>query len=311
MGPPLFPELPAPTWEEFCSDWEPHYWTHESPARGRLFLILADGARVGVIAHSEMLSTSDARRACEIDLWLAAPELTGRGHGPAAIERICALVAREMDIEIAFIQPSARNPAAVRAYEKAGFRRCAMSGEEAAAHFGTRPDYRDSVFLERELAERPHVELLPADFDRGALAELFALADDSEQELRTYRDQGDVFAIFDGGDLVGHALMYDHGGGTFELKSLAVRKDRQGRGLGSRLLREALAALARRGVSRVTLATGAADVSNLRFYQRLGFRFAAIERDWFTPERGYPAGLEVDGIPLLDRVWLDLELDPS
>ena len=34
-----------------------------------------------------------------------------------------------------------------------------------------------------------------------------------------------------------------------------------------------------------------------------------IERDAFTPEFGYPEGLEVDGIPLLDRVWFDQALD--
>jgi hypothetical protein len=34
----------------------------------------------------------------------------------------------------------------------------------------------------------------------------------------------------------------------------------------------------------------------------------AIERDAFTAETGYPAGLRSDGIPVRDRVWLDMEL---
>ena len=57
------------------------------------------------------------------------------------------------------------------------------------------------------------------------------------------------------------------------------------------------------------VATGAADTGNLRFYQRLGFRMRSIERDAFTPANGYPPGLEIDGIELRDRVWLDLRLD--
>ena len=57
-----------------------------------------------------------------------------------------------------------------------------------------------------------------------------------------------------------------------------------------------------------SVATGAADTGLLRFYQRLGFRLARIERDAFTPAAGYPPGLTVDGIPLLDRVWLDRAL---
>ena len=36
---------------------------------------------------------------------------------------------------------------------------------------------------------------------------------------------------------------------------------------------------------------------------------ASIERDAFTPANGYPPGIEVDGIELRDRVWLDLRLD--
>jgi hypothetical protein len=33
----------------------------------------------------------------------------------------------------------------------------------------------------------------------------------------------------------------------------------------------------------------------------------SVERDAFTPETGYPE-IDVDGIPLRDRVWLSLEL---
>ena len=32
---------------------------------------------------------------------------------------------------------------------------------------------------------------------------------------------------------------------------------------------------------------------------------ARIERDAFTPAAGYPADLTVDGVGVLDRVWLD------
>jgi catechol 2,3-dioxygenase-like lactoylglutathione lyase family enzyme len=55
--------------------------------------------------------------------------------------------------------------------------------------------------------------------------------------------------------------------------------------------------------------TAAADVGNLRFYQRLGFRLLHVERDAFTPADGYAEGLTIDGIPLRDRVWLDLALE--
>jgi RimJ/RimL family protein N-acetyltransferase len=63
------------------------------------------------------------------------------------------------------------------------------------------------------------------------------------------------------------------------------------------------------GRSRLVVATAAADVGNLRFYQRLGFRLRSVERDAFTPATGYRPGLEVDGTELHDRVWLDRAID--
>ena len=61
----------------------------------------------------------------------------------------------------------------------------------------------------------------------------------------------------------------------------------------------------------MVVATAAADVGNLRFYQRQGFRFRSVERDAFGPGSGYPPGLEVDGIALRDRVWLDRAVGPA
>jgi hypothetical protein len=46
------------------------------------------------------------------------------------------------------------------------------------------------------------------------------------------------------------------------------------------------------------VATAAADVGNLRFYQRQGFRVHRVERDAFTPA----TGLHIDGIELRDRL---------
>ena len=65
-----------------------------------------------------------------------------------------------------------------------------------------------------------------------------------------------------------------------------------------------------RGHSTLAVATAAADVGNLRFYQLAGFRLRTVERDAFTPIAGYPAELVVDGIQLRDRVRLDLHVDP-
>jgi len=89
---------------------------------------------------------------------------------------------------------------------------------------------------------------------------------------------------------------------------MAVDPAYQGRGIGRALMSAAIANARREGCATLVVATAAADTGNLRFYQRLGFRMRSIERDAFTSATGYAPGLEVDGIVLRDRVWLDRDL---
>jgi RimJ/RimL family protein N-acetyltransferase len=116
MGPPTFPEIPAPDYRTFCDDYVARFWTHEAPEQGRLFLIEAAAGAVGCIIHNDVVMTPGGSRACELDLWLAGPEFVGRGYGRAAILAICDLIAGELHVAEAFLQPSARNPVALAAY---------------------------------------------------------------------------------------------------------------------------------------------------------------------------------------------------
>jgi|SRR5882724_4197830 len=148
--------------------------------------------------------------------------------------------------------------------------------------------------------------------DRQALRSLFELAEDSATELDSYLSAGRVLVARTRSDVVGHLQLVDAGeSGHAEIKNMAVHEDHQGRGLGRRLVQAALRLLAAEEVATVRVATAAADIGNLRFYQRQGFRMRSVERDVFTEANGYPPNSEVAGIMLRDRVWLDLELDPA
>jgi GNAT superfamily N-acetyltransferase len=143
---------------------------------------------------------------------------------------------------------------------------------------------------------------------REELADLFALADDSPAAVSTYRDLGRVLVARDGPTVVGHLqLVAGDSADEAEVKSIAVREDRQGAGVGRMLLERAAAACREEHRPTLLVATAAADTGVLRFYQLLGFRLLRVERDAFTPEAGYPE-IEIDGVPLRDRVWLSLSL---
>jgi|SRR3954447_19465198 hypothetical protein len=64
-------------------------------------------------------------------------------------------------------------------------------------------------------------------------------------------------------------------------------------------------------VTEMVVATATAHGGNLRFDERQGFRLRSVERDVFGPDTGYPPGLEVDGVPLRERVWLERAIGPD
>lgn len=147
------------------------------------------------------------------------------------------------------------------------------------------------------------------DGNREALRPLFALADDSPMQISSYIDRGEVLVARDGGRIVGHVQVIEAGeGGVFELKSLAVRPARQSEGLGRALVAAAITRCRERDGRRLIVSTATADIGNLRFYQRQGFRMCRIVQDAFGPSTGYPEGLLVNGIPLRDQVVFERDL---
>jgi GNAT superfamily N-acetyltransferase len=146
--------------------------------------------------------------------------------------------------------------------------------------------------------------------ERAALRPLFELAEDSSRALEGYIGAGRVIVARDGDAIVGHLQLTETGDPLeLELRNMAVVPERQRTGVGRALVAEACSIAIREGRRRMAVATAAADLGNLRFYQRQGFRLRSIERDAFTAATGYSDEV-VDGIPLRDRVWLDRELEP-
>jgi GNAT superfamily N-acetyltransferase len=144
------------------------------------------------------------------------------------------------------------------------------------------------------------------DGPRAALRPLFEEADDSGEEIDSYIDRGRVLLAIAGDEVVGHLQLTETASpAELEIKSTAVLESHRRRGIGGRMIASALALAREESRQLVLVATATADIDNLRFYQRHGFRMQSIERDAFTAANGYPPGTTVDGIPLRDRIWLD------
>jgi GNAT superfamily N-acetyltransferase len=135
------------------------------------------------------------------------------------------------------------------------------------------------------------------------------MAEDSAAQLDSYLDVGEVLVAVAGDRVVGHLQLVDTTDvQQTEIKNMAVEPAVRRRGIGKALIRAAAELVRMQHRSLLVVATAAADIDNLRFYQRAGFRMRSVERDAFTPAAGYPAQTSFDGIDLRDRVWLDLEV---
>jgi aminoglycoside 6'-N-acetyltransferase len=90
----------------------------DDPGVTRL-VIEVDGAVAGLIQYSE--EPDPKYRHASVDLFLD-PSLHGRGLGTEALRRVVRMLIDERGHHRVVIDPAASNAAAIRAYEKVGFR---------------------------------------------------------------------------------------------------------------------------------------------------------------------------------------------
>jgi GNAT superfamily N-acetyltransferase len=114
------------------------------------------------------------------------------------------------------------------------------------------------------------------------------------------------------GRLVG-VLTYVVDGADCEV--LTLHADARGRGVGTALIGEVKRVATRARCTRLWLVTTNDNVDALRFYQRRGFRLAALHRGAVDDSRARlkPEIPEIGDhrIPLRDELELDLELQPD
>ncbi len=149
MGPPDYPDHPAPGWEEFCRDYTEHFFQPSGDGSGRNFIIVRDGEEAGTVGYD---LCDRGKSHAVLDVWMRGEEFCGRGYGTDALNALCGYLAERYGIRRFFICPSARNRRAIAAYSKCGFREVAMTDEDLEQEFGRgvkMRDYDDCVVMKR------------------------------------------------------------------------------------------------------------------------------------------------------------------
>lgn len=143
FGPPMFPESPPPTWDQFCADYAPHFFDGSRPELGRSFIIEVGGEPVGHVGYDGL---DRGRGVAELDIWMRSLACCGRGYGGEALQVLAVHLFREYGVREVVIRPSARNTRARRAYSGAGFIEARLFPADQLALYGPE-DYPDSVVM--------------------------------------------------------------------------------------------------------------------------------------------------------------------
>ena len=144
FGPPTFPEVAPPNWEEFLADYTNNYFTDDFPLQGRCFIIKKGKKHIGQINYNPI---DTSQKLVELDVWMANNTYTRKGYGTEAIQLLGNYLQQQFDCELLFLQPSVRNPKAIKAYQKIGF----IIQDEIPK--GMVADYFDSVFMIKRIVK--------------------------------------------------------------------------------------------------------------------------------------------------------------
>lgn len=147
MGPPHFPDAPVPTWAQFCKDYGPHFFDGTRQEVGQSFIIEVDGPAVGHVNYDGLGS---GRGVAELDIWLRAGEVCGKGYGSDALVALTHHLHETFGVIEFIMRPSRRNSRAIQAYARAGFSVLPLTNEQQATIYGS-GDYVDTVVMRRVL----------------------------------------------------------------------------------------------------------------------------------------------------------------
>lgn len=134
---------------------------------------------------------------------------------------------------------------------------------------------------------------------------LLLLADPSKEKVEEYLQKGSCYVLGEE-EVVGVYVLLEISPNTVEIMNVAVSEEMQGKGLGKKLILDAIEKAKVAGYERIVIGTGNSSLNQLALYQKCGFRITAIDRDFFI--RNYEEEIYENGIQCVDMIRLSLDL---
>lgn len=108
------------TLKQIKDDWKPHYFSDRNPYSGRCFAIEVEGKPIGTINYNKI---DRENRKVEIDIVIGEKENWSQGYSTDALKTFITYLFKGFCLNRIWLAPYAFNNRAIRAYEKAGFKK--------------------------------------------------------------------------------------------------------------------------------------------------------------------------------------------
>lgn len=147
------------------------------------------------------------------------------------------------------------------------------------------------------------LEIRRVDTDKKRYLDLLLLADEQEDMIDRYLDEGTMYVLEDNG-LKGVCVVTDEGDGLLEIKNIATDPACQGRGYGRKLI-DYVADTYRGQFHTLQVGTGDSP-STVPFYEKCGFVRSHVIENFFIDN--YDHIIIDGGVQLKDMVYLKKSL---
>lgn len=136
--------------------------------------------------------------------------------------------------------------------------------------------------------------------------ELLLLADPSPSMIKDYINRGIGYLAYNQEVLVGAAVLLMTRPKTIEIVNISVKEEYQGRGVGKKMLQEAIKAAKDMEITCLEIGTGNSSIAQLALYQKMGFRIYSVEQNYFIHH--YQKVIMENGIQCRDMIRLKMDI---
>ena len=136
--------------------------------------------------------------------------------------------------------------------------------------------------------------------------DLLLLADPSREMVEEYVANGQCHVAELAGRIVGVYVLAKLDAKTMEIMNVAIEENMQGRGMGKKLIVDAIQTAQELGYTAIEIGTGNSSIGQLALYQKCGFRIDGVIQDFFVDH--YEEPIFENGIQCRDMIRLSMAI---